>query len=93
MVNKHKQKKKKIFRAFRKINKKLNALIEKNQKFVKNKKRRETEKELHHFKEMQFPIMKVKRVVPAWQKAWEVEKFRPLALNKNLARTNYLLHV
>ena len=49
MVNKHKQKKKKI-RNYRKSNKEFNALIEKKfQKLVKNKK---TEKELQHFQEM-----------------------------------------
>ena len=36
-----------------KSNKELNALIEKKfQKFVKNKKRKKTEKELQHFQEM-----------------------------------------
>ena len=53
MVNKHKQKKKKPFKNYGKSNKELNALIEKKfQKFVKNKKRRKTEKELQHFLEM-----------------------------------------
>ena len=55
MVNKHKQKKKKKFRNYGKSNKEVNALIEKKfVKFVKNKKRRRTEKELQHFQEMQI---------------------------------------
>ena len=50
MVNKHKQKKKKNFWNHGKSKKELNALIEKKfQKFIKTKKRRKTEKELHHF--------------------------------------------
>ena len=53
MVVKHKQRKKKNFMNHGKSNKQLNALIEsKFQKFVKNKKRRKTEKELQHFQEM-----------------------------------------
>ena len=53
MVNNHKQKKKKKFRTYGKSIKELNSLIEnKFQKFVKNKKRRNTEKELQHFQEM-----------------------------------------
>ena len=55
MVNKHKQKKKKHFKNYGKSNKELNALFEKKfHKFVKNKKRRKTEKELQHFQEMQI---------------------------------------
>ena len=55
MVKKHKQKKKKPFKNYGKRNKELNALIEnKFQKFVKNKKRRKTEKELQHFQDMQI---------------------------------------
>ena len=47
MVNKHKQKKRKLFKNYGKSNKELNAPIEKKfQKVVKNKKRRKTEKEL-----------------------------------------------
>ena len=43
------------FKDKRKSKKQLNALIEKKfQKFVKNKKRRKTEKELQHFQEMQI---------------------------------------
>ena len=50
MVKKQKQKKKKPFKSYGKSNKELNALIKKkNQKFVNNKKRRKTEKELQHF--------------------------------------------
>ena len=46
---------KKTFKNYGKSNKELNALIEKKfQKFVKNKKRRKTEKELQHFQEMQI---------------------------------------
>ena len=53
MVNKHKQKKKKNFMTYRKSDKELNALIGKKfQKFVKNKKKRKTEKELQHFQEI-----------------------------------------
>ena len=45
MVNKHKQKKRKPLTNYGKSNKELNALIERKfQKFVKNKKRRKTEK-------------------------------------------------
>ena len=54
MVNKHKQRKKKPFKNYVKINNEPNALIEKKfMKFVKNKKRRKTEKELQYFQEMQ----------------------------------------
>ena len=50
MVNKYKQKKKKNFRTYGNINKQINIIIEKKvQKFIKNKKRRKTEKELKHF--------------------------------------------
>ena len=53
MVNKHKQKKERNFKSYGKSNKELNAQIEKKfLKFVKNKKRRKTEKELQHFQEM-----------------------------------------
>ena len=55
MVNKHKKKKKKPFKNYRKSNKKLNALIQKKfQKFVKDTKKRKTEKELPHCLEMQI---------------------------------------
>ena len=55
MGNKHKQKKNKTFKNYGKSNKELNALIEKKiQKFVKNKKRKKTEKELQHFQDMQI---------------------------------------
>ena len=47
MVNKHKQKKKKLFSTYGKSNKELNSIIEKKfQKFIKNKKQRKTGKEL-----------------------------------------------
>ena len=50
MVVKHKQRKKKNFMNYGKSKKELNALIlRKFQKFVENKKRRKTEKELQHF--------------------------------------------
>ena len=53
MISKRKQKKRKPFKNYGRSNKELNALIEKQfQKFVKNKKRRKTEKELQHFQEM-----------------------------------------
>ena len=55
MVMKQKQKKKKPFKNYEKSNKEMNALIEKKfQKFVKNKKRMKTDKELQHFQEMQI---------------------------------------
>ena len=55
MVNKNKQMKKKIFWNYEGNNKELNAIIEKKiQKFVKNKKKRKTEKEVQHFQEMQI---------------------------------------
>ena len=55
MVNKNRQKKKKNFRNYGKSNKKLNVPIEKKyQKFVKNKKRRKSEKEPQHFQELQI---------------------------------------
>ena len=83
MVNKQKQKNQKNFRNYGRINKELNALIEKKiQKFDKNNKRRETEKELQHFQEMQISDDESKRASPAWHKAWKVEKFHP-CLNNN----------
>ena len=56
MVVKHKQRKKKNFKNYRKSSKELNALIEKRNfhKFVENRKKRKTEKELQHFQEMQI---------------------------------------
>ena len=55
-------KKEKNFRNYGKSNKELNALVEKKfQKFVKNKKRRKTEKELQHFQEMQISDDKSKK--------------------------------
>ena len=53
MDSKPKQKKKKTLKNYGKGNKELNALIEKKfQKFIKNKKRRKTEKDLQLFQEM-----------------------------------------
>ena len=55
MVNEHQQKKRKNAKSYRKSNKELNVLITKIlQNFVKNKKRRKTEKELQHFQQMQL---------------------------------------
>ena len=55
MVKKHKQKKKKPFKSYGKNNKELKAPIEKKiQKFVKNKKRRKTQKELQYFQDIQI---------------------------------------
>ena len=77
MVKKQKQKKKKPFKNDGKSNKELNTLIEKKiQKFVKNKKRRKTEKECS------FQMMKAKRVYQALQKVEKVEKSHPPALNE-----------
>ena len=79
MVNKHNQKKKKPFKNYEKSNKELNALIEKKfQKFVENKKRRNTEKELQHFQEMQISDEESKKSISSFEKQ---------------ARMNYLLHV
>ena len=84
MVSKHKQKKRQPFKNYGKSNRELNALIEKKfQKFVKNKKRRKTEKELQHFEKIQIWMMKARRASPAWQKAWKVEKSQPPILNEN----------
>ena len=45
MINKYKLRRKKSLKAYRKSSNELNALVEKKfQKFVKNKKRRKTEK-------------------------------------------------
>ena len=56
----------KNFKSYGKNNKELNALIEKKiQKFVKNKKRRKTEKELQHFQEKKYRTMKAKTVSQA----------------------------
>ena len=49
MINKHKQKKRN-YQTYGKNNKEVNALIEKKfPKYVKNKERRKTEKELQKF--------------------------------------------
>ena len=72
MVNKHKQKKKKIFKNYGKSNKELNALIEKIfQKFVKNKKRRKTEKNFQHFHEMQISDDKSKKSLSSFAETME----------------------
>ena len=64
MVNKHKQKKNKNFRTYLKSNKELNALIQKKfQKFVKNKKRSKTYKELQHFQKMHITDNESKKSV------------------------------
>ena len=53
-----------FFKTYGKSNKELNALIEKKfKKFVKNKKRRKTEKELWHFQETQISDNKDKKSV------------------------------
>ena len=62
MVNKHKHKKKK--KSFINYGKGNKALFEKKiQKFDKNKKWRNTEKELEHFQEMQISDDKNKKSV------------------------------
>ena len=72
MVNKHKQKKWKPFKNYGKSNKELNALIEKKiKKFVKNKKRRNTEKELQHFKEMQISDDESKKRISSFAESVE----------------------
>ena len=75
MINKHKQKTKKI-RNYEKINKEFNALIEKKfQKFVQNKKRRRTEKELQHFQEMKISDDKNKKSVSSLAESVESGDF------------------
>ena len=72
MVVKHKQKKKKPFKNYGKINKELNALIENIfQKFVKNKKRTKTEKELQYFQEMQISDDKNKKSISSFAESVE----------------------
>ena len=72
MVNKHKQKKKKPFKNYGKSNKELNALIKKKfQKFVKNKKRRNLEKELQHFQEMQISDDESKKSISTFAESVE----------------------
>ena len=34
------------------------------------------------FKKCRFLTLKIKRISPAWQKAWKVEKSHPLVLNE-----------
>ena len=72
MVNKHKQRKKKTFKNYGKSNKELNALIKKKfQEFVKNKKRRKTEKELLHFQEMQISDDERKKSISSFAESLE----------------------
>ena len=75
MVNKHKLKKKKAFKNYGKSNKEINALIEKKfQKFVKNKKRRKTEKEIQYFQEMQISDDKSKKSISSFTESVESGK-------------------
>ena len=67
MVNEHKQKKGEEKQELMKEHNKLNAIIGKKfQKFVKNKKRRKTEKELQHFQEIQISNNENKKSVSTW---------------------------
>ena len=76
MVKKHKQRKKKPFKNYAKNNKELNALIEeKLQKFVKNKKKRKTEKELQHFQEMQITDDESKKSISSFAEIVESGEF------------------
>ena len=75
MVNKHKQKKKKSFKNYGKSIKELNVLIEKKfRKFVKNKKRRKTEKELQHFKEIQISDDESKKSISSFAESVDSEE-------------------
>ena len=70
------------FKSYKKSNKGLNALIEKKiQKFVKNKKRRKTEKELEQFQEMQHSDDESKNSV--FRVAESVESAHPPVPNEN----------
>ena len=72
MVTKHKKKNKKSFNNYGTSNKELNALIEKKfQKYVKNKKRRKTEKELQHFQKMQISDSGSKKSVSSFEESVE----------------------
>ena len=72
MVNKHKQKKKKTFKTYGKSDKELNTLIEKKfQKFVQNKKRRKTEKELQQFQEIHISDNERKISISSFAKSVE----------------------
>ena len=94
IANKQKQKKKKNIRNHEKSNKELNALVEKkSQKFVKNKKRRKTEKELQHFQEMQISDDKSKKSVSSFAESVKGGEISAPALNEKQAWTNYLLHI
>ena len=75
MINKHKQKRRKPIKNYGKSNKELNALIEKTfQKFVKNKKRRKTEKMLPHFQEMKISHDESKNSISSFAESVESGK-------------------
>ena len=83
MVSKHKQKKQVKLQELRKDQQRAQCSYqEKFQKFVINKKRRKTEKELQHFQEMQISDDESDKSSSAWQKAWKVEISHPSALNE-----------
>ena len=64
MVNKYEQKKRRNFKSCRKSNNELNTQIEKKfQKFIKNKKRRKTEKEPKNFQDTQLSDIVSKKIV------------------------------
>ena len=72
MVNRHKQKKKIAFKNYGKRNKELNGRIEKKfQKFVKNKKRRKTEKALQHFQKRQISDDESKKSISSFAESVE----------------------
>ena len=72
MVKNLKQRKKKPFKNYAKSNKEVNALIEKKiQIFVKNKKRRKTEKEVQHFQEMQISDNESKKSISSFAESIE----------------------
>ena len=74
MTKKRNQKKMKNNNAYGKSNKKMIPLVEKKfQKFVKNKKRRKTEKELQNFQELQIYNDEVKKCLQRSGK-WRKEK-------------------
>ena len=83
MGSKHKQKEKKNFRNNGESNKDLYGLIEKKfQKFIKTKRRRKRRRSFSTFKKCRFEMTKAKRVSPAWQKVWKVEKSHPPVLHE-----------
>ena len=72
MVNKHKHRKKRNFKTYGKSNKDINALIEKKfQKFVKNKARMKSKKEVQHFQEMQISDNESKKSISSFAKSVE----------------------